>query len=119
MKKILTTIIFILLCIMLYFTCFKGISLGNIHISSVTEIKQKSIELDEKKEQAIEKTNKEYPSELNNLKESISSLNIAKDKYNEKIKYLGNEVDVNSVQINKYKIEFVNDLSTLIKLLKM
>ena len=54
MKKILTTIIFILLCIMLYFTCFKGISLGNIHISSVTEIKQKSIELDEKKEQAIE-----------------------------------------------------------------
>ena len=84
MKKILTTIIFILLCIMLYFTCFKGISLGNIHISSVTEIKQKSIELDEKKEQAIEKTNKEYPSELNNLKESISSLNIAKDKYNEK-----------------------------------
>ena len=70
---------------MLYFTCFKGISLGNIHISSVTEIKQKSIELDEKKEQAIEKTNKEYPSELNNLKESISSLNIAKDKYNEKM----------------------------------
>lgn len=107
MKKILTTIIFILLCIMLYFTCFKGISLGNIHISSVTEIKQKSIELDEKKEQAIEKTNKEYPSELNNLKESISSLNIAKDKYNEKIKYLENEVDVNSVQINKYKIEYL------------
>lgn len=107
MKKILIAILFILLCIMLYFACFKGISIGKIKIDSIKSIESMSLSLDEKKNEATEKTNKAYPESLSRLKESINSLNIARNKYNDKVKYMGEDSSINTVQIEKYKIEFL------------
>lgn len=107
MKKILITIIFILLCVMLYLAFFKGISVGTIEINSKQDIENMSINLEEKKNEAIKKTSKTYPSSIEELKTAISSLNIAKEKYNEKLRYLSNDININSRQVDRYKIEFL------------
>lgn len=106
MKKIIAGIIFILLCIMLYFICFKGFSIGAMDITSIEGVKNISAELDLKNNEAKEITNKTYPSSLSKLKEAINSLNVAKDKYNEKTNN-GEYTSINTIQIEKYKIEFL------------
>ena len=107
MKKILISVIFVLLIICLYFTCANGIKIANLKVESLGSIKKMDEQLNNKKLEANEKNLKEYPASLSKLKEAINSLNIEKDKYNEKVKYLGGDVAVNTLQVEKYKIEFL------------
>lgn len=107
MKKILMTILFILICVLLVFECVKGLKIGKLEIKSIEQIKQMNDKLEETNSQAIESTNKLYPSELSKLKGAINTLNISKNKYNDKIRYMGDGYSINAMQIEKYKIEFL------------
>lgn len=107
MKKILMSTIFILICIILVLLCLKGLSIGKLNIKSVEQIKQMDKELEEIKNEAVENTNKLYPSALAELNSAIKTLNISKNKYEEKVKYFGDGYSINAMQIEKYKIEFL------------
>lgn len=107
MKKILMSTIFILISVILVFMCLKGLSIGKINIKSVQQIKEMDEKLELTKNNAVEQTSKTYPSALAELEGAIKTLNISKDKYNEKIKYAGDGYAINAMQIEKYKIEFL------------
>lgn len=107
MKKLLMVAIFILTCVLLAFMCLKGISIGKLNIKSIDQIKQMDAKLEETKNEAVEKTGKSYPGTLSELEGAIKKLNISKNKYNEKIKYAGDEYAIGTMQIEKYKIEFL------------
>ena len=107
MKKILIGIIFILLSILLYFACFRGFKISKLNVKSVEQIKKMDEKLETTRSEAVQETSQNYPKTLSELEGAIKKLNIAKNKYDEKVEYNNSEYSVNSVQIDKYKIEFL------------
>lgn len=81
MRKILISIIIILLIIMAYLVIFKGLVLGNFQILSTTQI----IDENDKLTQEISATetlmNVNYPTTTDNLNKSISNLLKAENEY--------------------------------------
>ncbi len=81
MKKILMSILIILLIVMAYFTIFKGIEIGNIKILSIEQIKYENEKLEQQITQTEILMNTNYPSKTDELNTKISSLLTAKDTY--------------------------------------
>jgi len=81
MKKVLISILIILLIVLAYFAIFNGLSFGDIKILSVEQI----IEANDKLTYDIEQTNalikKEYPSKEGELYTSVDELLAKKDEY--------------------------------------
>lgn len=81
MKKILITILIILLIILAYFAMFNGLTLGSVHVLSVEQI----IEQDKKLTDTIEAANsllkKDYPSKMVSLEKAKTNLLDKKNEY--------------------------------------
>ena len=81
MKKLLISILIVLLIVLAYFAIFRGISLGNLQISSINQI----IGLNDNLTNEIQKTNsllkKEYPSKQEELSTSVTQLLEKKEEY--------------------------------------
>lgn len=93
MKKILFIIIIFLLLVLIYFSFSKGITVGELKISSVEEIKEKNSNLDEQIEKTNELIDTKYPSTLNSLKTASNKLETAKSEYL-KLSNLSSEEDI-------------------------
>ena len=81
MKKILMSILIILLIVMAYFIIVKGLEIGNIKILSIEQIKYENKKLEQEIAQTETLMNTNYPSKTNELNDSISYLLAAKDSY--------------------------------------
>lgn len=81
MKKLLSSILIVLLIVLAYFVMFKGLTLGKIEILSVEQI----INANDKLTSDIEATNallkKEYPSKKTDLSVSVDELLNKKEEY--------------------------------------
>ena len=83
MKKILISILIILLIILAYFAIFRGISIGNFHILSVQQISEENDKLTQEIAQTELLMYTDYPSKKDELDQSVSSLLTAKDEYHD------------------------------------
>lgn len=83
MKKILISILIILLVVLAYFSIFKGISIGGFHLLSVQQIADENDKLTQEIAQTELLMYTDYPSKTDELEQSVSSLLTAKDEYHD------------------------------------
>lgn len=107
MKKVLLTVLIVLLLVLTYIVFYKGINIGFIKIDSINGIKSYSSKLDEDLVKANELANKTYPSEIEKLEEQIRQLKINKQNYENKKKYSENDEELGSVEIKTYTIHYL------------
>lgn len=81
MKKVLISILIVLLVVLAYFAIFNGLSLGNIRILSVGEIIEANDNLTNDIEQANSLLKKDYPSKKEELAVSVTELLEKKEEY--------------------------------------
>lgn len=105
MKKILISVLIILLLILSYFALAEGI--GFLKIKSINDIKNASIKLDNEFNEANELSNKTYPSEVEALESAIKQLKINKQKYDNINLYNSEESSLGTIQIKTYKIHYL------------
>ena len=105
MKKILITILIILLLVLGYFALAKGI--GFLNIKSINNIKEASQKLETDFSEANELSNKTYPVEVEGLEEAIKKLKISKQEYENKKLYNPEENSVGTITVKEYKIHYL------------
>ena len=107
MRKILLSII-ILLLIAFGFTAVKnGFKIGNFQILSVAQIDEKNNELDSEIEKVNTLNDTEYPNKINELKTASNNMNNAKSEYLKFTSLSTNEEILEAMQARKYEIEFL------------
>ena len=104
MKKALISIIGIILLILVCVAAFRGISVGKISIHSIESIKQDSLNLDAKIEEANTEINQNYAKSLADIETATSNLKKVKEEYESKVGVNG---ELGITQIEKYKIEYL------------
>ncbi len=105
MKKILISVIIVLLLILSSFALAKGI--GFLKIKSINDIKTASSKLDEDFNEANELSNKTYPEEVEGLEEAIKKLKISKQEFENKNLYNNEKVSLGTVEVKTYKIHYL------------
>ena len=105
MKKVLISILIVLIMILTYFVVFKNINIGEWKSKNINDIKNLNSELEQKINNAKQLNNQDYPNEVNKLDDSMEKLKIVKKKYQNKMEYVSGNVDLGGVSIKNYKIE--------------
>lgn len=105
MKKILISILIVLLLILSYFLIWHGIKF--IKIESINDIKEASSELEENIKEANELDSQTYPNEEEELKKAIENLKTSKQEYESKVKYSTGETNIGALEIKTYKIHYL------------
>ena len=107
MKKILMSIIGVVLLTLIIVSIINGTAIGRFRILSVNQVKGKSQELDHKIEEARTEINQNYASAVNKMDTAIKRLKTAKSEYESKVEYLSENPELGITQIEKYKIEYL------------
>lgn len=81
MRKILITILVIILVILAYFTIFHGISIGSFKILGTSQIEELSDELNSKKDEANRKVASEFQGKQEELLSKVDTLLQNKEQY--------------------------------------
>ena len=105
MKKILISVIIVLLLITTCFAIFKGISFAKI--KSIKDIKSASNTLDKHIEESEKLANQEYPSQVQTLEDAIKNLKLAKQEYESKNIYNAEQVNIGALEVKTYKIHYL------------
>ena len=105
MKKILISVLIILLLILSYFALAKGI--GFLKIKSINDIKSASTKLQNDFNEANELSSKIYPTELETLENAIKQLKISKQEYDNKNLYATEENSIGTIELKTYKIHYL------------
>ncbi len=105
MKKFLISIVVILFMILTYFVIFKNITIASWKSSNINDIKQLDSNLNEKINTAKQLNNQEYPEKVSKLDSAMEKLEVTKEKYESKMSYVSQDVNLNVVNIKSYKIE--------------
>lgn len=105
MKKILISILVVLLAMLTYFLMLEDIKIARWKNKSINDIKSLNKQLEEQIKVSTQANNQEYPASIDKIEESIKNLKIAKEKYDNKMKYLSENVELGIVQVKEYKIE--------------
>ena len=85
MKKLLISIIIILVLILTCFTIIKGLEIGNLKILGITEIKKQNEELDNKIKEATKMASTDYPKALDNLNKTLKEFETTKTNYEDMV----------------------------------
>lgn len=104
MKKTLISIIGVILLILICVFAFKGISIGKLSVYSWKAIKEQSLNLDKKIEEANTQINQNYAKSVADIETATSNLKRLKEEYEEKVGLNGG---LGITQIEKYKIEYL------------
>lgn len=107
MKKILISVLIVLLVILAYFAAFKGISLGNFKILSVKQIANENEKLTQEITQTELLINNEYPSKTNELDKTIDNLLTAEEEYLDLAKVSTEGELQQANQEEEYTVEFL------------
>ena len=105
MKKVLISILIVLIVILTFFVVFKNINIGEWKSKNINDIKNLNSELEQKINNAKQLNNQDYPNEVNKLDDSMEKLKIVKKKYQNKMEYVSGNVDLGGVSIKNYKID--------------
>ena len=108
MKKILISIIIILLIGLGCTICVKSLNIGTLKLESVSDIKNASSNLEQKFKTSNEISAQTYPNSIENLDKVVRSLKDVKQKY--EAKTMNNpeaQNELGIIQIEKYNIEYL------------
>lgn len=85
MKKLLISVIIILILILIGMTIIKGIEIGNIKILGILEIKKENEKLDEKVKQATKLASTDYQKKMDDLDSETKKLETEKSNYEDMV----------------------------------
>lgn len=105
MRKILLTIIIILLLVFGYVSLVKGIEIGSLKISSIMQIDENSKLLEQKTEEVNSYIDVEYPKKVAELKEASNKMQDTKARYLNEANVSSDEEIQSALQIESYDIE--------------
>lgn len=105
MRKILLSIIIVLLLVITYFSLFKGIEIGNFKISSIKQIDENSKLLDEKILEANNKIDIDYPKKREDLKQANDKMKETEEKYAAETNASSDKELEAALQIESFDIE--------------
>lgn len=107
MRKILITILIVLLLVLAYFTIFQGISIGTFNILSTKDIIRLNEDLTQKIEEVNTKIKSDLPNKENDLKASVEILLENKEKYY-KVANVSTETEISKANKEEvYDIEYL------------
>ena len=106
MKNRVISIIILFSILLLTFITIRGIHIGNFKILSVTELKQKNNELDEKISEASTLTTIDYPDSIQDLEDTYEKYTITKQKYEELLGFV-NEDNEEIYETKQYDIGYL------------
>ena len=108
MKKLLISIIIILLLGLCYVVGTKGIKAGALKLDSIKDIQAASENLEEKFDESKEISAQTYPTSIDDLDKVVKELKIAKQQYEAKT---AGDPDASTslgvIQVDKYNIEYL------------
>lgn len=85
MKKILISLIIILVLVLTVFTVVKGIKIGKLEILGITEIKKQNEELDNKVKEATKMASTDYPKAIDDLNKTLKEFESTKTEYEDMV----------------------------------
>lgn len=107
MKKVLISILIILLIVMAYFAIFKGISIGSFKILSVEQIEQENDKLTQEIAQTETLMHSNYSAKTEELEKSVTSMLNAKSEYLD-LAEVSTEGEIKAASKQEtYKIEYL------------
>lgn len=105
MKKILLSVVIVLLLVLGIATIVKGIQIGDFRINSIKEIGENSKTLDGKVQEVNTLIDVQYPSKQEELKTAVRKMQQAKEDYLNEISYTSNEELASTLEIKNFDIE--------------
>lgn len=105
MRKVLISILGVLLIILIYFIVLKDINIFNWENKNINDIKELNKEMNKQIDIAKQLNNQQYPDNIEILEKSIKELKNSKEKYESKLKYISNDTQLGVVKVKEYKIE--------------
>ena len=105
MKKVIISIVIVLMCILTVFTIFKGIHLGDFVILGISEIKEEDAKLEKRITEATKLASTDYPNEVANINKDIKEMKAEKQNYEDMVSVSSDAEISTSIQKQKYTIE--------------
>ena len=107
MRKLLISVLIIILLAIALYMCYNGITLINFRVSGIKEIQQLNENLDNQILAASTLVSNDYPTELSNLSKSLKELKTEKENYDNLVNISTDEQVENATKFEKYNIEFL------------
>lgn len=107
MKKILITVLILLVLILTIFTVVKGLELGSFEILGIKEIQEKNASLEKEITEATKLADTEFPNKMTQLNTSMKKLKEEKTNYEDMIAVSSAEDGQATSQLTKYNIDFL------------
>lgn len=107
MRKLLISVLIVILLSVAGYMCYNGITIINYRISGLKEIKELNENLDEKISVASKLVSTDYPTQISNISKSIKDLKNEKEKYDNMVTISTDEEVQSAAKIEKYEIEYL------------
>lgn len=108
MKKLLLSIIFVLILILSGIIAIKGIGIGNFTVLGITQIQERNNNLDIKLQEATKLASTDYKNNQKKLDESVKQLQEKKDELEEKTNTSAEDyLNGSTTTISPYKIDYL------------
>jgi len=103
MKKVIISILIVILIVIAYWMMAQNFKIGNFSIQNIKGIQALDEQLNQEIATAKQKTSQEYVSEVETLRTAIKDMATAKQKYEE----YNVQGDLGLIQIKTYKVEYL------------
>lgn len=107
MRKLLISVLIVILLAVAGYMCYNGITIINYRISGLKEIKKLNENLDEKISVASKLVSTDYPTQISNISKSMKDLKTEKEKYDNMVTISTDEQVQAAAKIEKYEIEYL------------
>lgn len=107
MKKLLLSILTVLVIILTAITMIKGLKIGNINILGIMEMKQKNEELDTTVKEATKLASTDYQKRIDDLNDAVKELETEKIKYEDNFNTMTESSEEAATITYKNNIEFL------------
>lgn len=106
MRNRITSIIILVSIVLLSVAMFRGISIGNLEILSISQLKEKNNKLHERIDKASRLTSIDYPKNIETLKETFEDYMIQKEKYEDLAGVSGENIE-DIYETKQYDISYL------------
>lgn len=107
MRKILISLLIVLLLSVAYLMAFRGINILGMEVLSLAQLKDKNSELEQKLENVSTLTSIDQPKAIATLNNDVKQLIIAKEEYNDKVLYSSEGDIAQAAQTIPYETEYL------------
>mgnify|MGYP007003726899 CR=1 FL=1 len=106
-RKILMSVLTILLAVLTYFTISNGVSIGSFKALGLKGLKEQDSQIQSKVETASSLTSSEYPSKLSELNQNAKNLLSKKEEYTDLTTYSTDDQIQAANELQEYEVEYL------------